>query len=65
MGDPGAEVDIDLFDGDGYIWEGKRKKMIVKDKSRKLGFRERIVHNVKFTYTGNVMFTSDLQKYLY
>lgn len=54
-----------LFDGDGCIWEGKRKKMIVKDKSRKLGFRERIVHNVKFTYTGNVMFTSDLQKYLY
>ena len=54
-----------LFDGDGCIWEGKRKKMIVKDKNIKSGKRERIIHNVKFTYTGNVQFVSDLQKYLY
>lgn len=52
------------FDGDGCIWNGKRKKMIVKDSSRKSGFRERIIHNVKFTFTGNVDFISSLQDYL-
>lgn len=53
-----------LFDGDGCIWNGKRKKVIVKDKTRKLGKRERIIHNVKFTYTGNARFVSALQDYL-
>ena len=52
------------FDGDGCIWNGKRKKMIVKDSTRKSGFRERIVHNVKFTFTGNVDFITALQDYL-
>ena len=52
------------FDGDGCIWNGKRKKMIVKDSSNKNGARERIVHNVKFTFTGNNMFLIDLQDYL-
>lgn len=55
---------LGYFDGDGYIWNGKRKKMIVKDSSRKEGFRERIVHNVKFTFTGCVSFIDPLQKYL-
>lgn len=53
-----------VFDGDGCIWNGKRKKMTVRDKSRKSGFRERIVHNVKFTFTGNVDFITGLQDYL-
>lgn len=52
------------FDGDGCIWEGKRKIMLVKDKERKSGERERIVHNVKFTITGNYEFINELQNYL-
>lgn len=55
---------LGYFDGNGCIWNGKRKKMIVKDSSRKEGFRERIVHNVKFTFTGCVSFIDPLQKYL-
>lgn len=53
-----------LFDGDGCIWEGKRKITTVKDSTRNSGFRDRIVHNVKFTYTGNTSFVSQLQEYL-
>lgn len=52
------------FDGDGCIWNGKRKKMIVKDSTCKKGYRERIVHNVKFTFTGNIDFINALQDYL-
>lgn len=52
------------FDGDGCIWEGKRKIMLVKDKECKSGERERIVHNVKFTITGNYEFINALQNYL-
>lgn len=52
------------FDGDGCIWEGKRKIMTVKDLSRKEGKRDRIIHNVKFTITGNTSFISELQNYL-
>lgn len=55
---------LGYFDGDGCIWNGKRKKMIVKDSTRKEGYRERIVHNVKFTFTGNVDFINALQDYL-
>lgn len=53
-----------LFDGDGCIWNGKRKIMKVKDNSKKCGYRERIIHNVKFTYTGNFLFVSKLQNIL-
>lgn len=52
------------FDGDGCVWNGQRKKMRVKDPSREEGFRERIVHNVKFTFTGNYSFINSLQDYL-
>lgn len=52
------------FDGDGCVWNGKRKKMIVKDPKRKTGYRERVVHNVKFTFTGVESFIIPLQKYL-
>lgn len=52
------------FDGDGCIWEGKRKIMTVKDSTRKEGKRDRIIHNVKFTITGNTIFISALQDYL-
>lgn len=55
---------LGYFDGDGCIWNGKRKKMIVKDSKRKNGYRERIVHNVKFTFTGCVSFIEPLQNYL-
>lgn len=53
-----------LFDGDGCIWNGKRKVMKVKDTTKSSGYRERIVHNVKFTYTGNGSFVNSLQDYL-
>ena len=52
------------FDGDGCIWNGKRKKMIVKDSSKKSGYRERIVHNVKFTFTGCIDLINSLQDLL-
>lgn len=52
------------FDGDGCVWNGKRKKMKVKDASRLSGYRERIVHNVKFTITGYDKFINSLQDYL-
>ncbi|MGN0966721.1 MAG: LAGLIDADG family homing endonuclease [Candidatus Coprovivens sp.] len=52
------------FDGDGCVWNGKRKKMTVKDSTRESGFRERIIHNVKFTFTGNYEFINSLQDYL-
>lgn len=53
-----------LFDGDGCVWNGKRKIMKIKDNSHPSGYRERIVHNVKFTYTGNYEFVNTLQDYL-
>lgn len=53
-----------VFDGDGCIWNGKRKKVLVKDKTSKNGMRERIIHNVKFTFTGNENFILSLQKFL-
>lgn len=52
------------FDGDGCVWDGKRKTMTVKDTTKPCGFRERIVHNVKFTFTGNSLFIIKLQEYL-
>lgn len=52
------------FDGDGCIWNGKRKKMIVKDPKSKSGTRERIIHNVKFTFTGCYSFIKPLQEFL-
>ena len=53
------------FDGDGCIWNGKRKKMVVKDNKSKFGTRERIVHNAKFTFTGYTVFIQQLQQYLH
>lgn len=53
------------FDGDGCIWEGKRKIMLITDKECKSGKRERIIHNVKFTITGNYEFINALQDYMY
>lgn len=55
---------LGCFDGDGCVWNGKRKKMLVKNEKKPGTMRERIVHNVKFTYTGNVTFVSALQDYL-
>lgn len=52
------------FDGDGCIWNGKRKKMRVKDKKNKNGYRDRIVHNVKFTITSNINFILGIQNHL-
>lgn len=52
------------FDGDGCVWNGKRKKMIVKDLSTSSGTREKIVHNVKFTFTGSIYFINSLQDLL-
>ena len=52
------------FDGDGCIWNGKRKKSIVKDNTSKTGYRERIIHNVKFTFTGCIDLINSLQDLL-
>lgn len=52
------------FDGDGSIWEGKRKKMVVKNERKPGTTRERIVHNVKFNFTGSNTFIPFLQEYL-
>lgn len=52
------------FDGDGSVWNGKRKKMIVKNDYRPGEYRERIVHNVKFNFTGSNTFIPFLQDYL-
>lgn len=52
------------FDGDGCIWNGKRKKMCVRDPLSKNGYKNRIVHNVKFTITSNSNFIIDMQETL-
>lgn len=52
------------FDGDGCVWEGKRKVMRFKDKTRKLGYKDRIVHNVKINFSGNTNFITGLRNYL-
>lgn len=52
------------FDGDGCIWNGKRKKMLVKDSTCKKGYKNRIVHNVKFTITSNTNFILGIQNHL-
>lgn len=52
------------FDGDGSVWEGKRKKMIVKKENKQGEFRERIIQNVKFNFTGSNTFIPFLQEYL-
>lgn len=38
--------------------------MIVKDSKCKTGFRKRIIHNVKFTITGNINLIKGIQEYL-
>lgn len=55
---------LGYFDGDGCIWNGKRKKMWVKNEKKLGEMRERIVHNVKFTFTGCVSFIEALQEFL-
>lgn len=50
-----------LFDGDGCIWDGKRKKILVREWGNS---RMKIIHNVKFTYTGNDKFVEAFQDYL-
>lgn len=53
-----------LFDGDGCIWNGKRKKMVIKKEKTINETREKIIHNVKFTYTGNEEFVLAFQNFL-
>lgn len=55
---------LGYFDGDGCIWNGKRKKMWVKNEKKPGEMRERIVHNVKFTFTGCISFIEPLQEFL-
>lgn len=38
--------------------------MIVKDSARISGYRERIIHNVKFNLTGYIQFISEYQNFL-
>lgn len=51
------------FDGNGCIWNGKPKIYRVK-KDKSCGYRDKVVHNVKFTITGNTIFITQLQEYL-
>ena len=55
---------LGYFDGDGCVWDGKRKIMQVKDTTKPDGYRNRIIHNVKFTITGNFTFINSLQDFL-
>lgn len=52
------------FDGDGCIWDGKPKIMTVKNEKKPGTTREKLVHNVKFTFTGCFEFIDELQNYL-
>jgi hypothetical protein len=45
------------FDGDGCIWQGQRKWMIMPKRSK-------IIHNVKTTFTGNINFIEQLRNVL-
>lgn len=55
---------LGYFDGDGCIWNGRRKEMYVKNDKKPGEMRKRIVHNVKFTFTGNFEFINALQDFL-
>ena len=55
---------LGYFDGDGSVWEGKRKKMVVKNEKKPGTTRERIIHNVKFNITGSEKFIIGLQNVL-
>lgn len=55
---------LGYFDGDGCVWNGKRKEMWVKNEKKPGEMRKRIVHNVKFTFSGCVSFIEPLQDYL-
>ena len=55
---------LGYFDGNGCIWNGKRKKMWVKNEKKPGEMRERMIHNVKFTFTGCISFIESLQEYL-
>ena len=52
------------FDGDGCVWDGKPKIMTVKNEKKPGTTREKVVHNVKFTFTGCFKFIDQLQDYL-
>lgn len=52
------------FDGDGSVWEGQRKKMIIKKENKQGEYRERIIQNVKFNITGSNSFIPDFQNCL-
>lgn len=55
---------LGYFDGDGCVWNGKRKEVWVKNEKKPGEMRKRIVHNVKFTFTGNFEFINSLQDFL-
>ena len=52
------------FDGDGCIWDGKPKRIEVKNYKKPGETRIKLVHNVKFTFTGCYDFINSLQNYL-
>ena len=51
------------FDGDGCIWIGKRKKIEFNDGALNKK-RTRIIHNIKFTFTGHINFITVLKTQL-
>lgn len=52
------------FDGDGCIYNGKRKIHLVKDSKYPSGYRNKVIQNTKFQITGNINFIDKLQDVL-
>lgn len=52
------------FDGDGSVWEGKRKMMNIKDLTILSGRRDKMIHNVKFNFTGTISIIEGIQNEL-
>ena len=52
------------FDGDGCIWDGKPKRVEIKNYRKPGETRIKLIHNVKFTFTGCYDFINTLQDYL-
>lgn len=53
-----------VFDGDGSVWEGKRKKVLCKDLKHRNGERVKVIHNVKFNISNSIGMLKGVQEVL-